>query len=243
MNVNNAQAMLFGLVCSDFVLNGVPENIEDKAELLHLSDPMVNLLVEIEARLINYAKDMRLYFNNSDSLVDFVILTYSYQNDIDKLEELIRKSSQDTNLLASQLGIIAVTHCIIEKRLHEDYFAEIWKKASGISDKFDMTIRKIGHVLGWGSEHHAMRHLGTGEKYEEIVTLVLYCILQHPTSYLSAVECASKAPHNNSTLVAQIVAMLMGLRLGIDELPPLWIEYCKTLNIIYHFNSMSSLID
>ena len=113
----------------------------------------------------------------------------------------------------------------------ENYFTEIWNTASGISEEFDMTIRKIGHVLGCGSENHAMRHLGTGEKYDEVATLALYCILQHPNSYLSAVKCASKASQN-SAMITQLVGLLMGLKLGVHALPVVWVEHCQNRKYI-----------
>lgn len=230
MSTNYVQSMLFGLVCSDFVFEGISKS-EDEIGFLHLSYPMVDLLARIQAKAIDLAEDRSSYFKNADSLLDFVILAYLYQYDINSLKNLIVASSEHADLIASQLGIVALTHAILEKHPHEEYFSGIWDFSSGISDDYDMTIRKIGHVLGWGSESHARWHIGTGKSPQALVTHILYTILKHPNDYELALSYTSYIPKTGD-IPANIFAMLMGIKLGLDALPTVWVEHCENRKYI-----------
>ncbi len=218
MNSDSAQAMLFGFVCSDWVIQEILY-LEDSVTENHLSAGTLSILARIGSLDIDT-------IGNVSNLLDCVILVYLYQDDILSLKEGVLKSSEDNEHIASLLGVISLTKCILDKVPSEDYFSTMWEFSSGISDNYDMTIRKIGHVLGWGSEAHAIRHLGTGETPEEIITLCLYCMLRYPNSYHSAIQVTSKIPRNNE-IIAQIIGALMGLKLGLDELPQMWVIYCR----------------
>jgi|GEM_PF-6762855 len=103
----------------------------------------------------------------------------------------------------------------------EQYLAKVWELCSGIDEEFDMTIRKIGHVLGWGSEIHAIRHLGDGKQPYEIVTLALYCVMRYPDSYVDAVCRAANTP-GNSHIIAAITGAIMSARNGVDDILQDW---------------------
>lgn len=224
MSIDYAQSIIFGLTCSSFFSEDYTKS-ETEAECLNLDYRMLDLLADVQAKV------KIAYPSNEDSLLDFVIYAYLYQNDVENLRKLIQKSSEDIELVASRLGIVSLTKCILDNGVVEKYFSLIWNFSSGISDGYDMTIRKIGHILGWGSEAHAIRHIGTGETPQEIVTLALFSILRHPDSYVSAVECAMKAPKNGK-LIGQIVATLMGAKLGLDNLPETWVNHCNNRKYI-----------
>ena len=105
----------------------------------------------------------------------------------------------------------------------EQYLAQLWVVCGGKEAAFDMTIRKIGHVLGWGSEIHAMRHLGTGNTDNELMTLALYCVLRYPDDFTMAMRRAVNTD-GNSQAIAAIVGAVMGLKLGLDGIPTAWRE-------------------
>lgn len=218
MNFNSAQAMLFGFVCSDWIFREIVF-LEDSVTEYHLSEGVLNTL----ARIGSLDADTII---NMSNLIDCVILVYLYQAGILSLKERVLNSSEDNERIASWLGVISLTKCILDKVPDKEYFSIIWEFSSGIGSDYDMTIRKIGHVLGWGSEVHAIRHLGTGETPQEVVTLCLYCLLRYPNSYHSAIKVTSKIAHNNK-IIAQIIGSLMGLKLGLDELPQTCVKYCK----------------
>lgn len=103
----------------------------------------------------------------------------------------------------------------------QNYLAKVWNFCSDFDDDFDMTIRKIGHVLGWSSETHAMRHLGKGKTAPEIVTLALYCVMKYPDSYVDAVRRAANTP-GDSHIIAAITGAIMTARTGFEQIPDSW---------------------
>ncbi len=201
MGFDSAQTMLLGIVLSNLIL-------QEKANSLTSQSAETLLEITVSRVLSTYEDDLV----SSNNLLDFVFLAYLYQDDIASLRELILRSSEDSELIACRLGLMSLIKCMLDRTSYELYFSTIWELSSGISDDYDMTIRKIGHVLGWGSETHALRHLGSGEKPQEIVTQVLYCILRYPNNYIAAVKCATQIPQNNVS-IAQLVGASMGLKL------------------------------
>lgn len=205
MGFDSAQTMLLGIVLSDLI-------IQEKTNSLTSQSAEILLEITVSRVLSTYEDELV----SSNNLLDFVFLAYLYQDDIASLRELILSCSEDSELIACRLGLMSLTKCMLDRTSYELYFSTVWKLSSGINDNHDMTIRKIGHVLGWGSETHALRHIGSGEKPQEIVTQVLYCILRHPNNYLAAVKCATQIPQN-SEVITHLIGALVGLQLNTDK--------------------------
>lgn len=86
---------------------------------------------------------------------------------------------------------------------------------------YETALLRVGHVLGWGSEERALRHLGQGEHAAEILSMALYCILRYEASLPRAVLRAANTD-GASDKIAAIVGMVMTIYHGMDAIPPSW---------------------
>lgn len=98
--------------------------------------------------------------------------------------------------------------------------------AGGISDDFDAAMLRVGHVLAWGSEEQALRHIGEGWVGEEAVALALYCVLRYPDDYVAAVRRGANTD-GDSDSIACIAGGILGARLGLAAIPADWRERCE----------------
>lgn len=101
------------------------------------------------------------------------------------------------------------------------YMEAIWEHCSGQNTSFDATLRKIGHVLGFGSASHAMRLLKTTDQDATVFTTALYCIMRYPDDFSSAIDCALKAP-TQAHLTVMIVGAIVGLHIGEANIDSAW---------------------
>ena len=81
-----------------------------------------------------------------------------------------------------------------------------------------LSMLRVGHVLGWGDEVAALRHIGEGWIGEEAVALALYCILRYPDSYVDCVRRGANTD-GDSDSIACIAGGIMGARLGLGSHP------------------------
>ncbi|MEM9952922.1 MAG: ADP-ribosylglycohydrolase family protein [Chloroflexota bacterium] len=102
-----------------------------------------------------------------------------------------------------------------------DYMTSIWQSCSGHDPLFDMTLRKIGHVLGFGSSTHALRLIETSNKDATIFTMALYCIMRYPDDFSKAMETAILVPYQ-AHIVASITGGIIGWRHGHEIVSQQW---------------------
>ena len=155
---------------------------------------------------------------------------YLYQHDEAKLREVAHYSGTITHghpaaIAASIAGAYLVKLALDDVPVAQ-YLSKTMAFCDGISDEFDRAMLRIGHVLGWGSETHALKHLGEGWVGEEAIALALYCVLRYPDDYVSAVRRGANT-NGDSDSIACIAGGIMGARLGIDAIPQAWRERCE----------------
>ena len=73
--------------------------------------------------------------------------------------------------------------------------------------EYERILLRVGHVMGWGSEERALKHLGHGASDPEILAMAIYCILHYPTSLVAALMCAA-CTEGQSHKIAAIVGMI-----------------------------------
>jgi ADP-ribosylglycohydrolase len=170
-------------------------------------------------------------------------LGFIHQHNEEKLKQVIFENFSSRELsgmdIASSLASAYLVKLALDGVPPGDYFEKVWQFCSGISEEFDMTIRKIGHVLGWGSETHAMRHLGKGQTNAEIITLALYCVMHYPDDYHTAIQCAPNTVKNNH-IIAGITGAVTGTRLGLEAIPEAWYNGLQNRKYILKFSQTLS---
>jgi ADP-ribosylglycohydrolase len=155
---------------------------------------------------------------------------YLYQNDEAKLREVAKESGIITHgHPAAVAGSIAAAYLVklaLDDVAPEEYLRRTLVFCEGISNDFDKAMIRVTHVMGWGSETHAMRHLGEGWTAEEAVALALYCVLRYSNDYAEAVRRGATS-EGDSDSIACIAGGIMGARLGLEAIPLDWRERCE----------------
>jgi ADP-ribosylglycohydrolase len=108
-----------------------------------------------------------------------------------------------------------------------EYPQRVLKFGYGISAEFDAAIGRMTAVLAWPDEEAALNHIGPtrggGWIAEEAIAMALYCVMRHPSDYVSAVRLAANIT-GDSDSVASIAGGLVAARLGCSVIPADWLE-------------------
>ncbi len=111
--------------------------------------------------------------------------------------------------------------------VHPDaYLGRVQAFVGGISNDFDQAMLRLGHVLAWGSEEAALRHLGEGWVGEEAIALAMYCVMRYPDDYVGGVRRGANTD-GDSDSIACIAGGILGARLGLDVIPLDWRQRCE----------------
>ncbi|MGJ3238913.1 MAG: hypothetical protein ACFE0Q_09440 [Anaerolineae bacterium] len=132
----------------------------------------------------------------------------------------IRDDAQQRRVLANVTSVYLLQMSLIDIDPYT-YFERVWRFCSGINITFEMTIRKISHILGWGSYRHALRHIGDTTQADVQVTIALYSIMKQENNLLKALSIVTAIPNNQDRIMRMIGALIVA-RSGIDAIPIGW---------------------
>jgi len=162
---------------------------------------------------------------------------YLYQYDGERLYKIAKESGRITHghpaAVAASIAAAYLVSLALTGAHTTQYLSKVMQFCDGISDEFDAAILRVGHVLGWGDEEAAMRHIGEGWVGEEAVALALYCVLRYDDDY---VACMRRAANSNgdSDSIACIAGGIMGARLGsVDGIPSEWVDRCENRDYLF----------
>ncbi len=155
---------------------------------------------------------------------------YLYQHDEAKLREVADMSGIITHgHPAARAACIAGAYLVklALDGVHPDqYLQRVLYFTDGISPEFDQAILKVGHVLAWGDQEMALRHIGEGWVGDEAIALALYCVLKFPDDYVATVRRGANTD-GDSDSIACIAGGILGARLGINAIPADWRNRCE----------------
>lgn len=161
---------------------------------------------------------------------------YMYQHDENRLRHVAHASGLITHghpaAVAASIAGAYLVKLALDGVPPEEYMRRTMQFCDGISDEFDAAILRVGHVLGWGDEEAALRHIGQGWVGEEAVGLAVYCVLRYPDDY---VTCMRRAANTNgdSDSIACIAGGIMGARLGMEAIPAAWVDRCENRDYLF----------
>lgn len=157
-------------------------------------------------------------------------LGYLYQHDVERLRLITQSSGLITHghpaAVAASLAGAYLVKLALDGVHPTEYLARVMAFTEGISADFDAALLRVGHVLGLGSEEHALRHLGEGWIAEEAIALALYCVLRYPDDYVAAVRRGANTD-GDSDSIACIAGGILGARLGLAAIPLEWRARCE----------------
>lgn len=182
------------------------------------------------SRGINWRKVGVTNSKGCGSVMRVATIGYLYQHDETRLREVALNSGIMTHgHPAAKAATVAGAYLVklaLEGVHPREYLMKTMNFCAGLSDEFDYALLKVGHVLGWGSEVHALRHMGEGWIAEEAVALALYCVLRYPDDYVQAVRRGANSD-GDSDSIASITGGILGARLGLEAMPRAWRERCE----------------
>ncbi|HII02074.1 TPA: ADP-ribosylglycohydrolase family protein [Methanosarcinaceae archaeon] len=165
------------------------------------------------------------------SLMRVGIIGFIYRNDPEKLLEVASLSgkithSHPTSDAASIAGAYTVK-LALDGIAPEDMFLPLLRVTEGISEEFTDAL-KVAYELALGSlsDEEALRKIGQGWYAEETFALAYFCMLRYPGDYKKAVQTAVNIT-GDSDSVGSVAGGILGARLGIDSVPPAWVEALK----------------
>ncbi|MFC1959179.1 ADP-ribosylglycohydrolase family protein [Chloroflexota bacterium] len=155
---------------------------------------------------------------------------YLYQHDVVRLREVATASSLITHrhdaALAASVGAAYLIKLALDGADPQTYLHRLFEFTDGLSEDFEQALRRVGHVLGWGDEVAAMRHIGEGWVAEEAVALALYCVLRYPNDYMAVVRRGATS-NGDSDSIACIAGGIAGALLGLEAIPVDWRRRCE----------------
>jgi len=155
---------------------------------------------------------------------------YLYQHDEVWLRDIANASGLITHgHLAAVAASIAGAYLVklaLDGVHPDEYLGRVQTFAGDISDDFDQAMLRVGHVLTWGSEESALRHIGEGWVGEEAIALALYCVIRYPDDYVGAVRRGANTD-GDSDSIACIAGGILGARLGLESIPLEWRTRCE----------------
>jgi ADP-ribosylglycohydrolase len=155
---------------------------------------------------------------------------YLYQGDTGRLQCVARAQGTLTHRHptadAACIGAAYLVKLALDNVDPAEYPARLIRFAGGHAPEFDDAIGRVEPALAWADGEAALRMIGPtrggGWIAEEAVAMALYCVMRHPTDYLSAVRLAANIS-GDSDSVASIAGGILGARLGTRAIPADWV--------------------
>jgi ADP-ribosylglycohydrolase len=206
-------------------------------EVSHDRAPGMTCLSGIEryASGIDWRESGILHSKGCGSAMRVAPLGYLYQHDEARLRHVTAQTSIITHRHPTAIAASVAAAYLVKLALDgvpaEQFLGRVLAFIEDLDDDCYRTFLRVGHVLSWGSEERALKHIGEGWVGDEAVALALYCVLKFPDSYANAVRRGANMD-GDSDSVASIAGGIMGARLGWNGLPPDWVVHCENAPVL-----------
>lgn len=128
-------------------------------------------------------------------------------------------NDEKAQVLAQQLGfetdseVTVLLKACLNRVSHSEWLGMLLVDADlRANEMLYGALLRVGHVLSWGSEAHAMKHISQSMGALAIVPLAVYCFLKHLPNRERCSLCAKGAP-----VEAERVLSLVNLLLDEGE--------------------------
>ncbi|MBL8155402.1 MAG: hypothetical protein JNM70_14555 [Anaerolineae bacterium] len=182
----------------------------------------------LSVELYHYVAEKPLIPDDPSWLAQSVVIGYLYRHDLDGLHRLFITDSQvesvtpihrGAGMAAASLVALACTGAA-----PDTWLRQVYTLVDGQSDTLDLTLLRIGHVLGWTSVDLAMKHIGRGESPDEVVALALYSALCSPSDIMACLSRLREVP-----AAASLAGAVLGAHLGWAGFPADWRSRCTNV--------------
>ena len=94
----------------------------------------------------------------------------------------------------------------------------------------EQALHRIGHVIGWGSESRALKHIRASGVDDDTLPVSLYYVMRYDETPLEGVIQAAQITENDR--IFHIVGLATGLRHGVNIFPNAWLRQLPQRNLL-----------
>ncbi|MCP4135465.1 MAG: ADP-ribosylglycohydrolase family protein [bacterium] len=160
---------------------------------------------------------------------------YLYQHDEKKLIEAASATGICTHnnprADAAAIGAAFAVKLALDGENPDNFIPLLKDAMGGISPEADACMQRLERCLAWKDEEEALKFLGEGWVGDEALVLSLYCFLKYPDDYKACVLRGANT-NGDSDSIACIGGSISGAYLGIDAIPPAWIERIENSSLL-----------
>ncbi|MCB9460043.1 MAG: ADP-ribosylglycohydrolase family protein [Anaerolineaceae bacterium] len=92
----------------------------------------------------------------------------------------------------------------------------------------EQALHRIGHVVGWGSQTRAIKHIRASGVEDTMLPIALYFLMHNIDSPISGITAAVEL-EPASWHIAVVVGMATGALYGVEIFPSAWLDYITDL--------------
>jgi hypothetical protein len=194
--------------------------MDDDAAQLTLSDDVQPgaALQQMLSSLAAYSADADNFVQSGGVAADNLLLAIPAGCIWQKTSQLKQRLSAGQMTPAGAAAACLVALSYNEKAPPQVYLREVLSLVDGQSSALERALLRVGHVLGWGSETHALRHLAQNNALHESVPLAIYCLLRYPVHPQQALKRAVYSP-GHRVQTAGLVGAMCGASHGAALFP------------------------
>lgn len=165
-----------------------------------------------------YSTDPDAFVQSGGAATDNLLLTIPAGCIWQKTSQLKQRLSAGHLTPAGVAAACLVALSQNEKAPPQVYLRQVLSLVDGQSPALERALLRVGHVLGWGSETHALRHLAAENTLHESVPLAIYCVLRYPEAPQQALKRAVYSP-GQRVQTAGLVGAMCGAEHGAAIFP------------------------
>jgi hypothetical protein len=130
----------------------------------------------------------------------------------------LRVLMDDNHLTPVEAAAVHLVTLAQNETSSDDYLRRILHLVTGHHMMLERALLRVGHVMGWGSDNHALKHLAPDGRLEDIPALAIYCVLRYPDDPQQAIKRAVYSP-GQRIQTAGLVGAICGARCGTEIFP------------------------
>lgn len=124
-------------------------------------------------------------------------------------------------ILAATIGLQDLLYLVLidtpTPRILSDLLYRMQPKPS-----MEQALHRIGHVIGWGSESRAIKHIRASGVDDDVLPIALYSLMRYEETPLESIIKAAQIREKDR--IAYVVGMITGLRHGVSIFPDAWLR-------------------
>lgn len=145
------------------------------------------------------------------------IIGYLSNDALKQLPPMMKQLSvvtiDDANLYASCLASAGLIANSCRRITSDSLLKTIFALTDSVSDDFDQALRRVGHVVGWGSQNYAIRHIHHNDPHLATIPFLIYTLMRDELDLFSTLAM----PQSNQ-LIKPMLGAIIGVQSPVDAI-------------------------